>query len=429
MKKIFLIVTITTMLAMVGACGNKKTDKADSTTQTEQTTQNTRMHYNDLGNTGLKVSEISIGCGAFEEMDTTQSRAFMDIVLDSGMNYIDLYDANPKVRGNIGYALQGRRDRMIIQGHIGSYWDEEKQQYKRTRDLEETRKGFEEMLRLLGTDHIEVGMIHIVDKVEEWEEIANSPFMDYVKQLKAEGKIKHIGVSSHNVNAALAAVKSGDIEVLMFSLNPLFDRMAPDASPWDKKSYDKLSAGIDPKRVELYNYCTKNRIAITVMKVFGGGGKLLNDDSPLHVKLTPSQCIQYCLDNPCVATAICGAQTIDELMSDLHYLQATAEEKDYNSAIAENDKQSPKQASAQASGCTYCGHCSPCPVGIDIAKVNELLDKAAKSDKDKAVAKAEYDKLEHHASECIGCGACEDRCPFDVPVRKKMQQAVKTFGK
>jgi predicted aldo/keto reductase-like oxidoreductase len=315
---------------------------------------------------------------------------------------------------------------MIIQGHIGSYWNGT--QYERTRDLEKTKKGFEEMLRLLETDHIEVGMIHIVDKTSEWEEIENSPFMDYVKQLKAEGKIKHIGVSSHNVNAALAAVKSGLIEVLMFSLNPLFDRMQPDVLPWDKGSFDNLNAGLDPKRVELYNYCQRNNIAITVMKVFGGGGRLLKEDSPLGVKLTSTQCISYCLNYPCVATAICGAKNKEELLDDLKYLHATDAERNFTAAVVGGTDKSTEESNEKSTGCTYCNHCSPCPAGIEIAKVNELLDKAAKSDKDKAQAQAEYDKLSHHASECVGCGACEQRCPFGVPVRQRMKEAVTVFG-
>ena len=399
---------------------------ACSTINKEDVKMNPAMNYNELGNTGLKVSELSIGCGAFEEMDTAQARAFMDIVLDSGMNYIDIYDANPITRSNIGYALRGRRDQMIIQGHIGSYWNGT--QYERTRDLEKTKKGFEEMLRLLETDHIEVGMIHIVDKTSEWEEIENSPFMDYVKQLKAEGKIKHIGVSSHNVNAALAAVKSGLIEVLMFSLNPLFDRMQPDVLPWDKGSFDNLNAGLDPKRVELYNYCQRNNIAITVMKVFGGGGRLLKEDSPLGVKLTSTQCISYCLNYPCVATAICGAKNKEELLDDLKYLHATDAERNFTAAVVGGTDKSTEESNEKSTGCTYCNHCSPCPAGIDIAKVNELLDKAAKSDKDKAQAQAEYNKLSHHASECVGCGACEQRCPFGVPVRQRMKEAVTVFG-
>ena len=86
----------------------------------KQQTKPTSMKYRPLGNTGLMVSEISIGCGGFEKLDSAASLELMTLALDSGMNYIDIYDANPKTRSNIGYALQGRRDEMIIQGHIGT---------------------------------------------------------------------------------------------------------------------------------------------------------------------------------------------------------------------------------------------------------------------------------------------------------------------
>ena len=139
------------------------------------------MTYRPLGNTGLEVSEISIGCGGFEKLDTAGSIALMDMAIDSGMNYIDIYDASPVTRSNIGAALKGRRDRMIIQGHIGTIFKDG--QHTRTRDVKETRQGFEDLLQRLGTDHIEVGMIHITDSPEEWNELEGSPFLEYVFQL------------------------------------------------------------------------------------------------------------------------------------------------------------------------------------------------------------------------------------------------------
>lgn len=420
------IIGIFALLLMVfgSACQNKN-DKEETQMQAQTQTQgqqlNPNMQYRDLGTTGLKVSEISIGCGAFGKMDSTASKEFMKVALDSGINYIDIYDANPDVRGKIGYALQGRRDQMIIQGHIGSYWNGEK--YERTRDVEKCKEGFNELLRLLGTDHIEVGMIHIADSPEEWEEIVNSPFLDYVKQLKAEGKIQHIGLSSHNAAVALTAVKTGLIEVLMFSLNPAFDRIPSDKSPWEAGDIDYNTAGIDPVRMELYDYCTQHKIAITVMKVFGGGGRLLDAKlSPLKKALTPVQCISYSLAKPCVATAICGASNIEELLSDLYYEHATDAEKDLTNLFSST------KSSTCNGQCTYCNHCSPCPVGIDIAEVNRLLDEALKHDHVPDNIMKEYKALPHKAGECVECGACEGRCPFGVPVKERMKKAAKVFG-
>lgn len=409
----------------------------------QQETANPRMGYRDLGNTGLRVSEIGIGCGPFEDMTPEESRAYMDVALDSGINYIDIYDANPLVRSNIGHALKGRRDRMIIQGHVGCFWNGKS--YERTRNREQAERGFTDLLDLLGTDHIEVGMLHIVDKMDEWDTILNSQLMDYLRQLKQEGKVQHIGMSSHNVDVALAAAKSGEFEVIMFSMNPAFDRLTSDVNPWDKNA--ALLPGIDPKRVEFYDYCTQHHIAITNMKTFGGGGRLLSaDKSPLGFALTPTHCIAYCLSKPCCAVAIAGAATIEQLQEDLHYLTATDKEKDFNSVLQSGGKEAysnkagnqcdPESATVKGqtanvggTQCTYCNHCAPCPVGIDIAKVNHLLDQARGKKPVPEQVKKEYEALEHHAGECIGCAQCEDRCPFEVPVRERMQEAVKVFGK
>ncbi|MDY6289845.1 MAG: hypothetical protein SPM02_10400, partial [Bacteroidales bacterium] len=144
MRKIFTLMMAALCLVAVG-CKQKTIEK------------DANMKYRPLGATGLEVSEISIGCGGFGKLDSAASLELMTMALDSGMNYIDIYDADPKVRSNIGHALQGRRDEMIIQGHIGTIFKDG--QHTKTRDVEETRQGFEDLLARLQTDHIEVGMI------------------------------------------------------------------------------------------------------------------------------------------------------------------------------------------------------------------------------------------------------------------------------
>ena len=412
MKKIYTFLLAALCLFAVG-CKQKQAETAE---------RQTAMQYRPLGATGLEVSEISIGCGGFGKLDSAASRELMTMALDSGMNYIDIYDADPTVRSNIGYALQGRRDEMIIQGHLGTIF--KNGQHTKTRDVEETRQGFEDLLARLGTDHIEVGMVHITDSFEEWEEIQNSPFLEYVFQLKKEGKIKHIGLSSHNAEVALQAVKSGWVEVLMFSLNPAFDRLRGGATPWDKGAMDNLQAGIDPVRVELYDYCTTHKIAITVMKTFGGGGRLLDaKTSQTGRAYTPEQCIAYCLAKPCISTCILGIDNLDELKTDLHWLHATEAEKDWTAA----EQRTEDKALANVS-CTYCNHCSPCTQGIPIAKVNELLDKA-ETDGLTAELQAQYDALPKHGGDCTHCGACLTRCPFGVDIPSKMDAAKTKFGK
>ena len=108
------------------------------------------MEYRTLGSTGLRVGVIGLGCGGFDEIDSTASRELVTYALDHGMNYMDLYDANPKVRSNIGYGLGDRRAEMIIQGHIGCWWNGDS--YERTRDVEKCKIGFEDLVERLHTD-------------------------------------------------------------------------------------------------------------------------------------------------------------------------------------------------------------------------------------------------------------------------------------
>ena len=409
MKKLALLALAVFILA---GCGNKQ--------EKQQTKENPDMEYRTLGSTGLRVGVIGLGCGGFDEIDTTTSRELVTYALDHGMNYMDIYDADPKVRSNIGYGLGDRRKEMIIQGHVGCWWNGDS--YERTRDVEKCKIGFEDLLTRLNTDYIDIGMMHIMDKMEEWNELQGSPYLQYVKDLKKQGKIKHIGVSSHNAEVALAIAKSGLVEVIMFSLNPAFDRVQSGKSPWDPKSFEEMLPGIDPVRVELYDYCTQHQIAITVMKTFGGGDRLLDaEKSPLKTALTRDQCFAYVLSKPCVAVALCSIDNANNVDEYLHYLKATDEEKDYNAALSK------PTAQASDGDCTYCNHCAPCSQGIPIAKVNYLLDKAETEGLTPEL-QAEYDALSHHADECTHCGACLSRCPFGVDIPSRMDAARTMFG-
>ena len=200
MKKLYILLAAT--ICMMAAGCNRQSEKM------------TDMKYRPLGNTGLMVSEISIGCGGFEKMDSASALELMTVALDSGMNYIDIYDANPKTRSNIGYALQGRRDKMIIQGHIGTIYKDG--QHSRTRDIDETRQGFEDLLSRLGTDYIEVGMIHIADSPEEWQGLQNSPFLDYALSLIVPS-VETISFATFSTNEEVVEVVSSTLSMIFVS--------------------------------------------------------------------------------------------------------------------------------------------------------------------------------------------------------------------
>lgn len=382
------------------------------------------MKYRNLGNTGLKVSEIGMGCEGFAENECENTKLLFDAAEKCGINYFDLYTSDPKVRASVGLALSGRREKFMIQSHICSVWKDG--QYKRTRKIEEVKAGFEEMISLLQTDYIDVGMIHYVDSLKDWEDIVNGPVMQYVLELKQAGHIRHIGLSSHNPQVALRAAESGYIEVLMFSVNPCYDLQPASEDVedlWRDENYQVPLVNMDPERQELYETCQRLGVGITVMKAFGGGDLLDETLSPAGKALTANQCLHYALTRPAVATVLAGAHSVEQLRLSAAYEEAPEEEKDYALAFAAFPNIS------WQGHCMYCSHCAPCPKHIDVASVTKFLNLAKAQGQVPETVREHYGLLSHYAGECIECGACETRCPFGVSIRENMKLTKDIFGK
>ncbi len=382
------------------------------------------MRYRELGNTGLMVSEIGMGCEGFGEDACRRTKELFDVAEELGINYFDLYTSDPAIRASVGEALLGRREKFIIQSHICSVWKDG--QYKRTRDICEVKAAMEELLRLLKTDYIDVGMIHYCDSLKDWETIKNGPVLAYAKELKEQGVIRHIGLSSHNPEVALAAVQSGHIEVLMFSVNPCYDLQPANEDVeelWNGKNYEKHLVNMDPSRQALYETCQRMGVGVTVMKAFGGGDLLDEKLSPAGRSLTPVQCIHYALTRPGVATVLAGAHSEEQLRESAAYETASEEERDYAEAFAGFPNIS------WEGHCMYCSHCAPCPQKIDVASVTKFLNLAKAQGTLPETVREHYAVLPHHAGECIACGACEKRCPFGVKIVENMREAAKVFGK
>lgn len=382
------------------------------------------MRYRTLGKTGLQVSEIGLGAEWLERHNEAEVREVIDTCEKEGINILDCWMSEPNVRSNIGKALKGRREKWFIQGHIGSTW--QSGQYERTRDLAYVKPAFEDLLTRLQTDYVDLGMIHFVDDPEEFEKVTTGEFMDYVRELKREGRIRHIGLSTHNPEVGRLAALQGEIEMILFSVNPAFDMM-PAVRDLDRyfevDKYEEGLGGIAPIREELYKLCEQQNVGITVMKGYAGGRLFDAKTSPFGVALTPVQCLHYALTRPAVASVMAGFDTPEHVYAATAYETATGEEKDYASVLAKAPKHS-----FSTGQCTYCGHCAPCPKKIDIAMVNKLYDLATMQKEIPATVRAHYSGLKASASDCIGCRACESRCPFHVPVAERMEKTRELFG-
>ena len=392
------------------------------------------MEYRKLGNTGLEVSVIALGCEAFVEDDSNATR-FLDMAEEAGVNYIDLFSPDPAARSAVGEALKGRRGKFILQSHISSVW--KNGQYERSRELDDVKVAFEDSLERLGTDYIDVGMIHYCDAESDWKAIKDNGIVDYAKQLKAEGKIHHIGLSSHNPKIAIKAVSEGDIEVLMFSVNYVYDMLPGTENVddlWADRVYEGGFKNMDPERQRLYELCEDMGVGITVMKAFAGGDILDENLSPAGASLTPAQCISYALSRPAVATVCSGARNEEQLAESIAYCSKSDAEKSYAEAFAAFPRVS------WSGHCMYCTHCHPCPAQINIADVTKFMNLVIAHNESNGIhegtevfrvpdtEREHYRVLAHHAGECLQCGLCETRCPFDVDIRNNMRRAESIFG-
>ena len=390
------------------------------------------MNYRKLGKTGLMVSEIGFGGEWLERHEEQESIELIRYAESQGINIIDCWMPDPKSRSIIGKAIKDSREKWFVQGHIGSTYQDG--QYVRSRDLKYVIPAFEDLMEKIGGGYIDLGMIHYIDSEEDWENSMNSEFIDYVLDLHDQGLIRHIGMSTHNPKIAIRAAERGlcgfkdpsrkaELEMVLFSVNPAFD-MRPATENIDELfgGYDGDFSGIDPERAAFYRLAEEKYVGITVMKGYFGGALLDPERSPFGAAFTPAQCIHYALTRPGVRSVLVGYDTIAQIDAAVSYETAADDEKDYASVLANAPKHSYKGI------CTYCGHCRPCVLNIDIAMVNKFYDLAVQQPEVPASVQAHYEALGITAASCIGCRDCESRCPFEVPIAERMEKALALFG-
>lgn len=381
------------------------------------------MEYRKIGNTDMSASIIGFGGEHLDRKPYSIVKETIDAVLENGINMVDIFMPGEEVRKNIGKAIAGNREKLLIQGHIGS--TDINQQYDISRDLPTCKKYFEDLLKHLGTDYIDFGMMFFIDSEKDYKNIFDTGFVTYVQQLKQQGTIRGIGFSSHNPIIAKRVIDTGIVDLMMFSINPAFD-MTPASTDvlgtLDNGFEGSSYLSIDPTRAELYKLCEQKGVGITTMKTLGAGKLLSKEHTPFTEPMTVGQCIHYALSRPAVVSTLIGFQSRQQVEQGVEYLSMTDAQKDYSNIIKGFDGKF-------KGSCVYCSHCQPCPSEIDIAAVNKYLDIAVlnKNNIPPSIVQ-HYKSLNSHGSDCISCGSCEERCPFSVPIIENMKKSEIIFG-
>ncbi len=343
------------------------------------------MELRTLGRTGLPVGVIGLGT---EYLVGAPRETVVSVVREAvarGVNYVDFLFSYAEYRDNLGAAIAGLRDRIVIAGHIGAA--ETNGQYRRTRDVAECERLFDDLLARLRIESVDVVFVQFVDEDDDYAQVMGpGGLFELARRYQREGRARFIGISGHKVPVALKAAESGPFDVLMHNVN-------------------MTRHGEEMAR--LYAACAARQVGLVGMKPFAGGDLLRRS-------ATPVQCLGYGLSQPGVCALVPGVKDVAELWATLAYVEADARERDFSAVLGQ-------VAGTEAGACVYCNHCLPCPAGIDVGGVLRLA--AAAGERAPQALVEEYRRLPARASACTQCGACAERCPFGVDVIARMEEA------
>ena len=334
------------------------------------------MEYRILGKTGLRVSRIGFGGIPIQRIDAEGTRALMQALVEKGVNYIDTARGYTVSEEYLGYGLEGIRDKFVLATKSMS------------RDKASMARDIAISLANLRTDYIDLYQLHN-PKLEELDVIfSENGAIQALRQAKAEGKIGHIGITAHSAAVFEKALEYDEIETVMFPYNI-----------------------VESQGEELIARCREKNVGFICMKPLAGGAI---EDGRLALR--------YILANDNVTVAIPGMAEVKELEQNL----AAAED---TSPLTEEEKAAFEKVRAELGQnfCRRCNYCAPCAAGINIPSVF-LFQGYLRRYGLAGWARERYATLPVKASACVQCGACETRCPYQLPIRQMMAEAAKDFG-
>ena len=383
------------------------------------------MQMRRLGKTEMMVSAVGFGGIPIMTVDEETAIACVRRSIELGVNYIDTARGYKDSENKIGKAIKGLRDKVYIatKGH-GFAPDDSAHAWNRKRAAQWIRRDIEESLKALDIDTIDLYQIWDVETGSADSLFGKDGAIAGVRKAMDEGMVRHIGVTSHAGPETIKHfIECGEFETVMVALNFL------------KRSFHTGESGDAGK--ELIPLAAEKDMGVVVMKPMGGGACVM--DSPRVQALMRGKAsslaefaLRYVLSIEGVSCVIPGMKTTAEVEENCgvgRNVAALASE-DVDAVVAEFERLGPDY-------CRGCGYCLPCKANIAIPEVfralnyhkfYEMPDFARQYFKSPAVQGMTKAGVERGLpSDCVECGECEDRCPYDLPIREKMKECVSVF--
>ena len=334
------------------------------------------MEYRILGKTGLKISRLGFGGIPIQRIDAEGTKALMHKMKEAGINYIDTARGYTVSEEYLGYALEGIREHFVIA----------------TKSMARTKEAMavdiDISLKNLRTNYIDLYQVHNPSPAQLEQVMAPGGALEALLEAKAAGKIGHIGLTAHSLDVFKTALELDWVETFMFPYNIV------------ENQGEKLIAE-----------CAKRNIGFVDMKPLAGGAI---EDATLALR--------YICANDAVTVVIPGMAEEKELEQNLAAVNNT-------SPITVEEKAAFLEVRNQlgTNFCRRCNYCQPCAAGINISGCF-LFDGYLQRYGLGEWAKGRYATLPVKASACIGCGACENRCPYHLPIREMLKKVAERFG-
>lgn len=334
------------------------------------------MQYVTLGKTGLKISRLGFGGIPIQRVDAATTKELVKAMAEKGINYIDTARGYTVSESYLGEALEGLRDKFVLATKSMS------------RTKEAMAKDIEISLGNLRTNYIDLYQVHNPGLKDIDTVTAPGGALEALMEAKEAGKIGHIGLTAHSVEVFEKALSLPWVETIMFPYNI-----------------------VESQGEELIKKCQELNVGFIAMKPLAGGAI---EDGTLALR--------YICANPNVTVVIPGMYDLKEIDENM-----AAAENEAPLTKEELDKMQEVKNQLGSNFCRRCNYCAPCTVGINIPSVflfQGYLDRYGLGN----WAKDRYSSMAVKASACVGCGVCETRCPYNLPIREMLKDAAVKFG-
>ena len=363
----------------------------------------------------LQHGKFGFGCMRMQrdeagEVDMDNFRAMVDCYLDAGFNYFDTahvyYDG--KSERALKEALTSRypRERYVLTNKLTSSC------FETEADILPL---FEKQLELCGVDYFDFYLIHSVLEGNYCKYVDCRAF-EIAQELKAQGRVRHVGMSFHDSPEFLDRVLSEhpEIEIVQIQYNYL-----------DLDDPNVQSQGC-------FDVCRKHDKPVLVMEPIKGGSLVFLPDAALeklaalHEGSPAEIALRFAAEPDRVVMVLSGMATLEQVQENVAFM---AQQKPLSEAAHRTLAEVREMIRAlKLIECTACRYCTDgCPMQINIPGVLRCMNEKIKFPARPNDRYAFVTQKGGKASDCIECGACEEVCPQRLPIRDLLKQAAETF--